>query len=229
MFFKKKTSDDKNPIKVGQQLHLEVNDDFHGLDKVYKSRIADIQGSSLAIEIPIDEESGRIQGLASRTECTVTFIDMNGVKYTFNTTVTGKSMDNIPLLLLQMPEPDKIRKIQRRDYLRVPANLKLTFTSQNNEKSVEGTTIDVGGGGAGFALDSNIELELEEELLCSITIPIARKDPEEIPFSAKVVRIIPPNEGQSEQRIGLQIMEIKERDREKIIRYCFQREMELRK
>lgn len=229
MFSKKQSSDDKSPIKVGQLLHLEVNDDFDDSNKLYKSRIADIQGESLAIEIPIDEETGKMHGFPMKTEITISFVDMGGIKYAFDTIVTGKSRDNIPLLLINMPKLDQIRKIQRRDYLRVPTNLKLTFTPQNKEESVEGTTIDVGGGGAGFALDSSINLELGDELVCSITIPVARKGLDVIRFSAKVARIIPPNEGYNLQRIGLQIMDIQERDRDKIIRYCFQRELELRK
>ncbi|WP_245203667.1 flagellar brake protein [Ammoniphilus resinae] len=219
----------ENHLKVGLLLSIQMINDQDNLTKHHKSRIADFKGDLIAIEVPISEEDGKMKSFAQDSEVAVSFIVEGGSRYGFESKVVERMNENIPLLLITMPQPDKIIKIQQRDYLRVPANLVLKLKTVESNQSVQVTTVDVSGGGIAFTADKSLSFAKGNELDCVIEVPRDRGENELLEFNATVIRVIPPTEERLVQVIAIKITEIQERNRDKIIRYCFKRQVELRK
>ncbi|MDF2961051.1 MAG: glycosyl transferase, partial [Paenibacillus sp.] len=112
--------------KVNQILHIQINSiDEEEAKQEFKSRIADVTTGYISMEIPLNEKTGRLKRLYAGDEMSAYFITDGGVKNYFTTSVLGFSDDVIRLVLIKKPEPDAITKVQRRNFLRVPAELEM--------------------------------------------------------------------------------------------------------
>ena len=112
--------------KIGQMLYIQVDSPIPDEEnKMYKSRIYDVDDTTYSIETPLDDEAGTYKRLYVGERITVHYITEGGVKNYFNTSVTGTKEDVVRLYLIQQPHPNAITKVQRRHFLRVPANLEI--------------------------------------------------------------------------------------------------------
>jgi len=93
-------------------------------------------------------------------------------------------------------------------------------------KKFVATTVDISGGGLSMITDSSLHLQAEDELECWLLVPFRNGNIEHIPFIGAVVRTKPVQQG---LMVMMRIAEISESDRQKIVRYVFERQIELRK
>jgi len=136
--------------KVNTFLYLQVaSPDEEEAKAVYKSRIADAQDDTLYIEVPLEENTGRYKRLFLGDELSAYYLTEGGVKHYFNTHVLGFRDDVIKLVAIRKPDPDSIRKVQRRSFLRVTAVLELAVKLANQVRFLAYTD-DIGGGGVSF-------------------------------------------------------------------------------
>lgn len=117
-------------LKIGLLLSLSYEEEPL---KNYKSRITDIQDNVLAIELPIEEGTGWFKPFLAGTELLAVFTEREGIAYRFPTKVIKIAKENIPLLHVTIPEGNEFQKIQRRDYMRVPANLQVKIKLKDDE------------------------------------------------------------------------------------------------
>ncbi|UUZ79476.1 flagellar brake domain-containing protein [Paenibacillus sp. P26] len=212
---------------INQVLHIQVNSiDEEEAKQEYKSRISEITGSAISMEVPINEKTGRLKRLYPGDELSVYFISEGGVKNYFNSSVLGFTNDTIRLVLIKKPDPEAITKVQRRNFLRVPAELEIAakFSDQLQFVSI---TDDVSGGGISFVCDGYIPVSSGSTLSCWSLVPFKNGQIEHVPFHGEIVRVNPSPNGK--QQVMLRFSEITDRDRQKIIRFCFERRLELRK
>ncbi|GAB7386239.1 flagellar brake domain-containing protein [Bacillaceae bacterium] len=198
-----------------------------------KSRVANVTDDHIEIEIPLDEQHGKFETFLPGDELFVRYVGEDGAQYEFSTVVTGKRMENVPLLILAKPEAEKITRKQRRQYFRIPAVLPIRVKTMrgNDEAEVSAQTVDISGGGLAFHCDPSIPFQVGEPLSCILTLAERGTGGRELTFTAEVVRIRPPEElpNSRQQLVSVQISEIREAERDMIIRFCFQRQVELRK
>jgi len=190
----------------------------------YKSRIADITEDQMAIEIPINEKTGRLKRLVPGDELSAYFVTPDGFKHYFATEVTGFREDVIRLVLIRKPATEEISKIQRRSFVRVTADLELSVKLPNGRYFVTHTD-DVGGGGLSFVSDKNTVFLPDQEAACWLLVPHRGKI-EHIRFTGEVIR---ENMMESRKICMLRYKSITEKDRQRIIRFCFERQIESRK
>ncbi|MDF2964318.1 MAG: glycosyl transferase, partial [Paenibacillus sp.] len=88
-------------------------------------------------------------------------------------------------------------------------------------------TDDVGGGGISFICDGYIPLASQQIVSCWLLAHYRNGQIEHIPFKGELVRIKPLETGK--QQVMMRFAEISDRDRQKIIRYCFERQLDFRK
>ncbi|MCS7462443.1 flagellar brake domain-containing protein [Paenibacillus doosanensis] len=213
--------------KVNQILHIQINSiDEEEAKQEYKSRIADIKDRVISMEVPINEHTGRLKRLFAGDEMSAYFLTDGGIKNYFTTSVLGFSDDVIRLVHIKKPEPETITKVQRRNFLRVPAELDIAVTYSEQLQFVA-VTEDVGGGGVSFLCDGYIPLAAQQTVQCWLLIQYKNGILEHVSFKGELVRIKPLETGR--QLVMLQFAEITDRDRQKIIRYCFERQLEFRK
>ncbi|TVY11588.1 flagellar brake protein [Paenibacillus cremeus] len=213
--------------KVNQILYIQVNSiDEEEARQESKSRIADITDTYISMEIPINEKSGRLKRLYHGDELSVYFVTDGGVKNYFNTSVMGFTDDVIRLVHIKKPELDAITKVQRRNFLRVPAELELAVKFSEQLQFVS-LTDDVGGGGISFLCDEYVPVVSGYVVQCWLLVPYKNGLIEHVPFKSEVVRVKPMETGK--QQVMMRYSEITDRDRQKIIRYCFERQLDFRK
>ncbi|WP_409346583.1 flagellar brake protein [Paenibacillus sp. MBLB4367] len=213
--------------KVNQLLYLQVNSiDEDEAQQELKSRIAEVSDSYITMEVPINVQSGRLKRLYAGDELSVYFLSDGGVKNYFTTTVLGFREEIIRLVLIRTPEPEAITKVQRRSFLRVPADLEIAIKFSDQLQFVAGTE-DVGGGGVSFICDGNIPVESNMQASCWLLVQYKNGKLDHLPFKGEVVRVIQMETGK--QLVMLRFSEISDRDRQQIIRYCFERQLDLRK
>jgi c-di-GMP-binding flagellar brake protein YcgR len=213
--------------KVNQILHIQINSiDEEEARQEYKSRIADINDSTIFMEIPINEKTGRLKKLYIGDEMSAFFITDGGVKNYFTTSVLGFTDDVIRLVLIRKPNLESITKVQRRNFLRVPAELEMAVKYSEQLQFVA-MTDDVGGGGISFLCDGYIPLTSQQIVSCWLLANYKNGQIEHIPFKGEMVRIKMLETGR--QQVMMRFAEISDRDRQKIIRYCFERQLDFRK
>lgn len=213
--------------KVNQTLYFNVNSiDEDEAKQEYKSRISDIEEHTIAMEIPINEKNGRLKRLYAGDELSAYFVTEKGVKNFFTTSVVGYKEDTIRLVLIRKPDPASITEVQRRNFLRVPADLEIAvkFTEQIHFVC---STEDVGGGGVSIYCDKVYPIHAGDRSNCWLLIPNRNGKPDHVPFKGEVVRVKELENGK--QLVMMSFTEIADRDRQKIIRYCFERQLEIRK
>ncbi|NOU72105.1 glycosyl transferase [Paenibacillus sp. LMG 31458] len=213
--------------KVNQILHMQVNSIDDEESKIeYKSRIADVTDSVIAIEIPLNEKTGRLKKLYQGDELSTFYLGQGGVKHYFTTSVTGFRDDVIRLVELRKPEPEAITQVQRRSFLRVLAELEIAVKLSDQIQFI-GVTEDVGGGGISFICEGHIPIGMNASISCWVLVPYKNGNIEHIPFTGEVVRVKQLETGK--QLAMIRFIDIADRERQKLIRFCFERQMDFRK
>ena len=192
----------------------------------YKSRIADVNDAFIAMEIPISVKTGKLKRLIVGDQISAYFVSEGGVKNFFHSEVLGFREEVIRLVLIKLPEPESITRVQRRNYLRVPAELEIAVKLQNRLQIV-GMTDDVSGGGLSFICDGHFPLKAKESISCWLLLTYKLGTIDHMPFVAEVVRVKPLESGK--QLVMCSFLEIQEHERQKVIRYCFERQLDFRK
>ena len=212
--------------KINDYLYIQIaSSDTEEAEIEYKSRIAETEEQSYLIEIPIQEKGGKLKKLHMGDELSVYFVSEGGIKNYFYTHVLGFKEDVIRMIRINKPAEESIFKVQRRSFLRVNAELELAAKSENGTRFLVRTD-DVGGGGTSFLADSNIKLEVGNKLICWLLIPYRNGSTEHVYFEGEVVRIKPLESGKN--LVMLKFASISDGERQKIIRYCFERQFDFR-
>lgn len=192
---------------------------------MYKSRLSDIDEDSFLIETPMNETNGKLKKLNFGDELSVEYITEGGIKNYFNTYVLGFKEDVIRMVRIHKPHLDDISKIQRRTYFRVNANLEVAIKKENNMRFITHTE-DVSGGGISFFSEAKYSLKEGDKLSCWLLIPYKNGSVEHVPFIAEIVRV--KNSDQNRNIAMLKFTDIYHSERQKLIRYCFERQIEFR-
>ncbi|WP_141501031.1 flagellar brake protein [Paenibacillus luteus] len=212
--------------KMNQMLHFQIaSSDEAEATIEYKSRIADEQDDGLLIEIPISEKTGRYKRLFLGDELSVFFVSEDGIKNYFDSHVIGFKEDGVKLIKIRRPEPDRITKVQRRSFLRVPAELEIAVKMTNQVRFVCETD-DVGGGGISFIAEGKWPLEPEMLLECWLLVPFKNGTIEHAFFRGEIVRVVELESGRKQAMIKYE--SINDSERQKVIRYCFEKQLEYR-
>ncbi|MFD3258828.1 flagellar brake protein [Paenibacillus lentus] len=211
---------------VNDLLYIQVaSADGKNMEKEYKSRIADIEDDTLLIEVPIESGSGRMKRLRMGDELSVYFLTGQGVKNYFNTYVLGFADDIVQLVRIRRPELETITKIQRRHFLRVVAKLDIAVKLKDDTRFVA-LTEDVGGGGVSFLAEGNYGLSEGNELYCWLLLSYKNGTIDHVPFQAEIVRTKKLETGRT--MAMLKFVSISDMERQKIIRYCFERQFDFK-
>lgn len=212
--------------KVNDLLYIQVAAaEENNTDKECKSRIADVQDDFMLIEVPIEIGSGRVKRLYTGDELSIYFLTEGGVKNYFNTYVLGFNDDVIHLIRIRKPEPENITKIQRRQFLRVAAKLEIAVKLKDGSRFIA-LTDDVGGGGLAFRYEGKRQLVHGDSIYCWLLIPYKNGSIDHVPFEAELVRTKKMDNGH--HMIFLKFTNISDMERQKLIRYCFERQFDFR-
>lgn len=212
--------------KINDYLFIQIaSSDAEEANIEYKSRIAETENDAFLIEIPIQENNGKLKKLFAGDELSVYYISEGGIKNYFYTHVIGFKQDVIRMVRVNKPAEESIFKIQRRSFLRVSAELELAVQLANGTRFLVHTD-DVGGGGASFLADANVKLVVGSELSCWLLLSYRNGNIDHVYFKGEVVRVKPLENRRS--LVMLKFNSISDSERQKIIRFCFERQFDFR-
>lgn len=194
---------------------------------VYDARVEDVRAESVLISMPTD--AGRPMSVSAGMKIEASFI-MTGGRYLFTTTVKGRVMENIQMLVLERPK--KLLKSELREFFRVDVLQKAKLFSvedvQNEGKTMPiktelGTVLCLDISGGGTKLLSSIDIPHIVEVAVDFSGFIEGLSS----VAGRVVRYIHKPDGKFD--IGIKFTSLRDSDRDKIIKYVFKRQIEMRK
>ncbi|GEK35607.1 flagellar brake protein [Kurthia sibirica] len=211
-------------IKLGTNLILQPYDEE--TDDRFKCKVVDQRDQVILIDYPINTASHRTAFLMEGTRFRASFIDDQKIAYSFRTHVTGREKGNIPMIMLSIPAEDQFEKIQRREYVRVMTPVDVAVLKNNSYEQVVAEDISAGG----LAIMCNDAKKYKENEVIEIMIALPFENREEgvryVETTAQVIRII---ERDGTYVIPLKFTETDEIDKQLIIRFCFERQLLIRK
>ncbi len=208
--------------------------------KTYSSRVYDIVSED-EIQVNMPFIDGHIVLLEIGDDYDLCFYSGNGLYQCYARVTDRYKANNVYVLCMELTSP--LRKFQRREYYRLNCILNMKCREvgdkeyneikQNNVSFIntdlileDGVIVDISGGGAKFISDR--QFERESKILFNFTLNIGGRMTE---YSV-IGRVIMSNalEGRvGEYRNHVQFVNIKDRDREGIIRYIFEEERKIRR
>lgn len=214
--------------KIGQMLYIQphaapVANEATGM---LRSRVTDADDDYLYVDVPIDEQTRRLHRALPGDELRITYYTADGVKHQFAARVDSIRKDSISQLVIPKPGPDDISREQRRSFLRVEAQLEIAVRLGEKTRFTA-LTDDVGGGGVSFRCDRKWPISPNMKLSCWLLLNYKSGAVSHAQFEAEIVRIVPVEPHHN--LVMMRFTGIVDSDQQKIIRYCFEKQLERRK
>lgn len=191
-------------IRENQQVKLSFNL-FDGSEKEVTCRIKSFHNDRISLK-PTTSLDAYIEYLQEGNEVKAKIFTPLGVKVYEAMVINSPLEDEFVIEYVE-----NTVQIQRREYLRMPYQVKLVI-ERNNKEVIITQTVDISGGGVRFFHGGAFE---EDELVkASLYIPDERL--------IKAQGLILPHTNIPEGQYALFFDEIDERDRDRIIKKCFE-------
>lgn len=217
-------ADEQTPLDVGVRLRLRRVDDPEAGS--YVTRVEDIDRHRIAVQQPFVQglPVALPRGTPVELELVRTRSPGQG-SYRATSVVIGRAGGLEPLLYLRSPE--RWERHQLRQYFRVPAvmSVQVRPLSETEEETpwMLGQTRDISGGG--FQAVVGKPLPPDQPIEVILGLPGRR-----IPAKGVIRRVVEVEEsGGCQWSLGVAFTDITEKDRDAIIRFAFQRQIELRR
>lgn len=189
-------------------------------EEIYLCDVQDVKDGYLAISIPIKDSGYLPLRINQRIE--VLYYDGSNI-FKFSSIAVKRTKSNIPLIWIVIPDEEKIKKIQRRKFVRVPILLdvrcalidrqqKLSKEALKGLKFIKGTLLDISGGGVRL----KAELEVNKDSTLAMILPLEEGS---ILVKCEVKRITLNEVG--EKICGVSFVELKVSEEDKIIKQVF--------
>ncbi|GAA0369554.1 flagellar brake protein [Bacillus horti] len=219
------------PLKIGDLLYITQATPEDQTQMRYKSRIADISTTAISIELPMSEQGGRFGFFPQGSTIEVSYPSTDGAQFVFHCTILGRRIEQIPLVNITLPDPETIVRIQRRNYLRVPCHLDLAVhaAEEGEFPPLVALATNLSGGGLQFESKHKPELPLHTQIDWWLSLPLQSGEILHPKGRGEIVRVINPNTSGLLHQYSVHFTAILERDREWIIKYCYERQLEMKK
>jgi len=195
-------------------------------DKIeqYSSRIEEINDSSMVIAMPMSKGFPIILEPGAQFKGRIV---INGAVFSFDSIFLDKRLEPFPVWIVSLPE--NIDKIQQRAFVRLSTKLPVSIVCLDNNQNGEEVEIpawtrDISGGGMQLVVRKPLKVGSNLHL----TFRLLPDDPQ-IEAVAKVIRIEHPQPDRDIYWVGVNFVVIAEKDRSRIIRYIFQKQIEYRR
>jgi c-di-GMP-binding flagellar brake protein YcgR len=213
-------------IKVGETIYLELKENEEETKRL-RSKVLDSEEGRLFIDFPVEEVNSKPRYFLEGTQFRAIFLGENHIVYLFETEVLGKTERKVPMLVIKDPGQEQYIKIQRREYVRIDSNVDCAVYSPDNRfEPFTTVTSDLSGGGMALVLPSSHELSADDHVKTWLALGYQSGETHFVAVKAKFIR----EYNEQERNIGsFQFLEIEESDRQKIIRFCFEQQLELKR
>ncbi|MEC1579994.1 cyclic di-GMP receptor DgrA [Bacillus subtilis] len=211
-------------IEIGENVLLEYIEE-NELKKA-KSKVVSIENNELLIAYPVDVVTGRTVILHNDMEVTVEFVGKDEVPYRFTSRIKGKVKDKLQMICLEVPPREKMKRIQRRQYVRTDAVLDVQI-QPGNEEEFRTLSYNISAGGIAVVLADGPSFQSGESLRLIIRLP-EEEHTRQIETEAVVGRIFnDPKSGK--RKMTLEYSKIAAGDQQALLQYCIRRQLNKRR
>lgn len=194
-----------------------------GLAEQYRSRVEDMTADNMVIAMPM---SKGYPVMLPRGDVFFGRTVANHMAFEFTSSLLDKQISPLPIWKIALPY--NIKKIQQRAFVRVDSSLPVQISEIVDENIVEepiisASTKDISGGGVQIVTDHL--WPIGTKLLVTIHYPEIGP----LTLKSEVVRVFQPQLELTVFWVGVRFLEIAEKDRGKIIKYIFKKQLEHRR
>jgi len=209
-----------NTMDIGKELFIKITDEESTKEQTYKCSIIDTSKDFLYVDQPIQMETKRTLVLSRGTHIKVSFIGRDNIVYEYHSIVVHRKMLTIPAYAILPPKKSDIKRIQRRNFVRVQTAVDISIhcVKQASEPFTT-VTSDISGGGLACIIPSHISLDSKQLILIYLVLP-DKKSPTYIQVKARVVQIHEIRHNLS--IASVEFIQISASDQQSIIRYVFE-------
>ncbi|MCY8112205.1 flagellar brake domain-containing protein [Bacillus spizizenii] len=211
-------------IEIGENVLLEYIEE-NELKKA-KSKAVSIENNELLIAYPVDVVTGRTVILHNDMEVTVEFVGKDEVPYRFTSRIKGKVKEKLQMICLEVPPSEKMKRIQRRQYVRTDAVLDVQIQPTNKEE-FRTLSYNISAGGIAVILADGRSFQFGESLRLIISLP-EEENTRQIETEAVVRRIFDDLKS-GKCKMTLEFTEIAASDQQFLLQYCIRRQLNKRR
>lgn len=207
-------------LKIGKPIILDVSDPL--LEGIYKSSVYDIDFQKQTMKIGMPSSQGQYIPLPVGTRLYVKMVDKSSL-YVFQSAVMSYEKDEEGFLVTYIPFPEFVRKIQRRQFVRVPFFKEGDFFRMSTEERSKFITKDLSAGG--LLIVAPIRMTVSEKII--VNLPVC-----ESIILESINSLIVRNDQSTQTRHWIYGIEFKDLPRsieDKMVRFVFVLEQESRK
>lgn len=205
-------------MKIGSSIEVTLTG-----QKSFRSKLIDIRDKYMFVSLP---KELMIEMINKELKCSVSYVE-NDLPHHFETTVNSAVKGDIPALVLVKPEKEDIKRIQRREFVRIKTNVDIAIYFHNsNIEPIVTVTQDISGGGLRVVLPKELPLQTKQIVDLYFVLKSSEREYEYVFSKAEIIRTHFNNGVHS---ASLKFLLENDRDRQKIISYCFDIQREKRK
>ena len=209
-------------LKIGTQLTLEST--YTERIERFKCRVVEKHSNMIYIDYPINVTTKKTAFLLDGAQFRVSFSTDEKETYSFNTEVLGRKGGDVQMIILAHPAADEFIKIQRRQFVRVETPVDMAV--EHEGRKFQFVAEDISAGGGLIRLKTPVNFNEGDTVSTLIVLPFANGEIRYVETDSEVVRIF---ERDGIQVASLQFADIEDFDKQQIVRFCFERQVLIRK
>lgn len=214
-------------MKVGTTLTLEAKSLDSAKEIKLRSKIIDKNDRYLFIDPPVNIKTKKTTYLPKNSEIKAFFVDQNEILYTFTTKSIRRINLNVPALAIKRPQQESIRKIQRREFVRVNFALDIAVHCPDQSFPPFTTvTLDISGGGLQMIVPKERKLKKGQSLHIWIALPRKSRKLTYIDTKSEVVRVDQQEHGR--EVVSVAFKSLTHLEEQQIVQFCYEKQREKR-
>ncbi|WP_257140961.1 flagellar brake protein [Bacillus sp. AFS015802] len=190
----------------------------------YRCRVVEFSHEGIYIDYPIHTKTEKAIFLIDGTQLKASFTINEQTVLMFETEVMGRKLSKIPMIHLHYPGDEGLVKVQRRQFVRVEATTDISLKIDDHFYPT--ITEDLSAGGCAVVVRKGMELKSGLKLTTIIVLPTQTGECQYAEIEGRVIRVW---EKEHKQIASIEFVHLSENQRQLILRYCFERQLELRK
>ena len=199
------------------------------------ARVLDMDDRLIVIDLPFTDYGRHVMLFQPSDSLAITYLLKDGAIYSFSTEVVDSKLnvDNLLAMSIKRPAANQILRIQRREFVRVPVRIELSFMwvakapKPPELRTDEGFTWDISGGGLSFYSNHQISMMPNDEITVKLRLPNERSDLPPIKAKGMIVRIR-ESEETNVSIVSVRFDEITRVFEQRIMQFAFRRQIELK-
>ena len=198
-------------LKIGTLVEMEViNNVYDG--ELFLTKISDIDESHETLDLNLPMENRQYVIARNGEQVKVSVKKDDGI-YCFKAKIQYRELE--PYAHIRVEFPKKMIKEQRREFFRMPVNLMIALKKEDEEKSKQGVSIDLSGGG--FCLTSRALFEKNDIVIMNFDLTNGTRIDD-----LKGIVKWRVNKSENQYEYGVEFLNLDNKLREQFISYLFE-------